>query len=262
MKITKTAALTIGMILLAAVAVRVTAQHVSSEVKDSYFDPDTDKLALLPPNLVVVRPTHFPDKPAKVRTIDDSERPSAGWTLGRNVSLKDVIGAAWDCNPSRVVLPSDAPKGGYDFLATTHTDTQQRLQEAVRKNLGYVVHEKTQNTKVWILKVADQSLPGLTVSSANEKSDVSVRDEQLLFTHQPLNRILGGLSQGLGQPVVDQTGLDQFYNFSVPWNPEIQQRMQDGAFDLEGVKKVLASMGLRLESGTQPLDMYIVEQAH
>jgi uncharacterized protein (TIGR03435 family) len=60
---------------------------------------------------------------------------------------------------------------------------------------------------------------------------------------------------------VDQTGLDQSYNFSVPWTPEIQQRMQTGAFDPEGVKKVLASLGFGLELDTQPLDMYVVEKA-
>jgi hypothetical protein len=37
--------------------------------------------------------------------------------------------------------------------------------------------------------------------------------------------------------------------------------MQAGGFSLEGVKKVLAGWGLRLEADTEPLEMLVVEKA-
>jgi len=116
MKMINAAALTVGTVLLAVAAIGV-VKHLSSEVKDSYFDPDTDKLRVLPANLAVVRLSHFPQNSAKIRTVDDSPGKSAGRMLGRNVLLQDVIGAAWDCNPSRGVLPSNTPKAGFDFLS-------------------------------------------------------------------------------------------------------------------------------------------------
>ena len=57
MKMTKI----VGILVLAAALTGIAVKHLSSKVKDSYFDPATDKLRLLPANLVVVRPTHFPD---------------------------------------------------------------------------------------------------------------------------------------------------------------------------------------------------------
>ena len=248
-----------GIVLLAAVATGVVI-HLGAQVKDSYFDPDTDKLRQLPADLVVVRPTHFPNYSAKISTIEDSKGKSAERLLGRNVSLPDVIGAAWDCNPARVVLPADAPKGGFDFLVTTSVDSRQRMQESVRKELGYTAHQETRDTPVWILNVANPGAPGLTVSSENEKAGATVQDGRLYLKHLRLSVILGGLSQGLKQPVVDKTGLDAFYDFSVPWTAEVQQHLQNGAFSADGVKKVLAGLGLSLEPGNQPMEMYVVEK--
>jgi uncharacterized protein (TIGR03435 family) len=249
--------ITVTLVALAVAATIVAKQSVP-QVKDSYFDPDTDKLRQLPADLVLVRPTHFPRFSSKTRHIADDEIVTR--TLGRNVLLQDVIAEAWDCNPSRVVLHADAPKGGFDFLVTTTSNTREHLQTAIQKQLGYVAHRETRNTEVWVLKMENENSPGLTTSPDNEKSDIAVKERKLHFTHQPLRVVLDGLSQGLKQPVIDQTSLTNFYDFSTVWSPEIQQRMHSGAFDLEGVKKVLASWGLRLEPDTQLLDMFVVEK--
>src|SRR5277367_4853194 len=114
MKWTKTHSTVVaGIAILAVVAVALVVKH-QPQVKDSYFDPDTDKLRLLPNNLIVVRPTHFPKNSAKMRHVHE-DSSSVTRTLGRNVPLRDVIAEAYDCNASRVVLPPDAPKGGFDF---------------------------------------------------------------------------------------------------------------------------------------------------
>jgi uncharacterized protein (TIGR03435 family) len=256
---TKTTA-TVGIAILAAVAVAMVVKHQFPQVKDSYFDPDTDKLRQLPANLAVVRPTHFPKSSAKMRHVHENSE-SVTRTLGRNVPLRDAIAEAYDCNPSRVVLPADAPKGGFDFLVTTGNSAQDDLRKAIEKKLGYAAHRETRDVDVWGLKVQDPNLPGLTVSPAGELADEKIKDGKLYLTHQSLSSILDGLSQGLNEPVVDETGLTNYYDFSVTWNDEIQKRMQTGAFDLEGVKKVLAGWGLRLEQDNQPIDVFVVEKA-
>ena len=245
--------------LLAVIIVTMVVKHQT--VKDSYFDPDTDKLRLLPANLVVVRPTHFSKSSAKMRHVHENSE-SVTRTLGRNVPLRDAIAEAYDCNPSRIVLPTDAPKGGFDFLVTTGADARENLKTTIEKKLGYIAHHEARDVDVWAMKVEDPNLPGLTVSMASELADETVKDGKLYLTHQSLGSILDGLSQGLNQPVVDETGLTNCYDFSVTWNDEIQKRMQTGAFDLDGVKKVLAGWGLRLEQDNQPMDVFVVTKAH
>jgi len=258
MKTSKTAAAAVGIAVLLAAVIAV---KFSLRVRDSYFEPDTGKLRMVPADLVVVRPTKFPGGTAKVCEIHDGNGGAVTRAVGRNVRLQDVIGEAWDCNPARVVLPPEAPHGGFDFLVTKTPDARKLLQAAVGKNLGYSAHQETRDTEVWVLKVENSTLPGLTFSPDNEPAGANVRDGKLYLKHQRLGVILGGLSQGLNCPVVDKTGLDRFYDFSVPWTPEVQQRMQGGAFSLDGVKKVLGGFGIGLEQATEPQEMCVVEKA-
>src|SRR5262249_7565263 len=133
----------LGAVVLASLAVAMVVKLRSPQIKDSYFDPDTDKLRVLPLNLVGLRPTHFPNSSAKVRHVHDATHEFITRTLGRAVPLRDAIAEAWDCNPVRVVLPPEAPKGNFDFLVTTESDARQRLQRAIQKQLGYKVHRET-----------------------------------------------------------------------------------------------------------------------
>jgi uncharacterized protein (TIGR03435 family) len=258
MNMKKTAMAAVGIAILAGAAIVV--KH-SLRVKDAYFDAETNRLRQVPADLIVVRTTHFPNSLAKVCEIHDGNGGAVTRAVGRNVRLQDVIGEAWDCNPARVVLPLEAPKGGFDFLVTKTGDARAQLQTAVRRNLGYSAHAEARDTEVWILKVENSALPGLTFSPDNESAGADVRDGKLYLRHQRLSVILNGLSQGLNRPVVDKTGLDKFYNFSVPWNPEVQKRMQGGAFSLDGVKKVLSGLGIALEPDTESQEMYVVEKA-
>jgi uncharacterized protein (TIGR03435 family) len=253
----KTLTITVGIALLAAIAAVIIVEH--PRVKDSYFTPDTDKLRQVPVGLVVVRPTHFPKAEGLIRHYHEND--SLARTVGRNASFQSMMAEAYDCNFTRVVLPSDAPSGGFDFLVTTSSDVRQHLRSAIQKKLGYTAHSETRDTDVLVLKVANPALPGLTPSADNETDDVTYKDGKLFFKHEQLSSILDGLSQGLNEPVLDQTGLTNYYDFSVVWNANIEKSMQHDSFDVAKTGKVLAGWGLGLEATNVPLEMYIVEKA-
>lgn len=262
MKLTHTKIIVTASILtLAGIALALAAERQPA-VNDSYFDPDTDKLRTLPANLVVLRTTHFPDSTPEIRHVHGEEGNTITRTLGRNVSLRETIGEACDCNPLRVILPPDSPKSGFDFLVTGGSDARKQLKSAIRSELGYDVRRETRNTDVLLLKVENSRLPGLKISGDDEKPDIHYEDGKLEFTHQRLSIMVDGLSEGLRQPVLDRTGLTNYYDFSVAWHPDTEKKMHEGAFDPDGVKKVLATCGLSLEPNTASLEMFIVEKAH
>lgn len=239
---------------VAAVAAAATAQ-----VNDSYFTPDKDSLRQVPAELVVVRPTDFPQAEGKISHYHADD--SLARTVGRNASFRDMMAEAYDCNFSRVILPSDAPTGGFDFLVTTSGQVRQHLREAIEKQLGYNAHSETRDTDVLVLNVSNPSLPGLTVSTADESSDVTYKDGKLYFTHEQISSILDGLSLGFDKPVIDQTGLTNYYDFSTPWNEAIDKAMHKGTWHLDGARKALAGWGLGLEAANMPLDMCVVTHA-
>ena len=249
-----------GAILLAVAAVTVVkSQTAGVTVKEAWFEPDADKLRVLPANIEVVQPTHFPDTAAKIRHVHDGE--SLARTVGRNVTFRDLMAEAYDCDPGCVVLPGDAPKGGFDFLVTTSPKTRKHLRQAIETQLGYTANSETRDAEVMMLRVKDSALPGLTVSADGE-ADVNFRDGKLYFQHQPLSAIFKGLEDGLAVPVVDKTGLTNNYDFSVVWSDKATQAMRGGQFSLDGVQKALNGLGLELESGTARMEMFTVKKTH
>lgn len=239
------------IVVLTVIGVTVEANHIN----DSWFDSDTEELRQLPANLAVLRPTHSSSY-AKIRDYD--RNGSLARTLGRNVTLQQAIAEAYDCGPAQVILPPDAPEGRIDFLVTTPGDAREHLQELIQNEFHYTAHREAQNTDVFIVKVSDPTLPGLEVSSDNESADINYKDGKLYFTHKTMRAIVDGVSLGLSAPVLDQTGLTNAYDFTVPWSMDVEKRMENGGFNLGATRKVLAGWGLALESSNIPMDMYVV----
>ena len=255
MKNTKT--MVAGIAILAAVAVAIIVKQQFPTVKDSYFKPDFDNLRRVPSGIVAVRPTHSTESIGDpIRNM--SEQGSLTRAVGRNVTLRDLIAEAYDCEPGSVVLPPDAPKSGFDFLVTVPTDVQQHLQSAIAKKLGYVARQESRDMEVLKLKVTDASLPGLKASPEGESESIQYKEGRLYFTHKTLKLLMDGLQDGLAQPVLDETGLTGRYNFSVAWSGAAQEKMRGGGFDLDGVQKVLNGLGLELEPATEQMNVFVV----
>jgi uncharacterized protein (TIGR03435 family) len=249
-----------GAIAMVAAAAMIVKLHYFPAVRDAYFKPDFDNLRKVPAGIVAVRPTHATRSIGDpIRNIEDGD--SLVRAVGYGVTLRNLIAEAYDYKPGRVVLPANAPKTRFDFLVTTTTEPREHLQSAIRKDLGYLVRRETRETDVLKLQVDDPNLPGLTVSPEGEDETIQYKDGRLYFRHKNLKLLLAGLEDGLALPVLDGTGLTGRYNFSIVWNETIQEHMQNGAFDLDGVRKVLKELGLRLEPGTASLDMVVVEKA-
>lgn len=243
--------------LLTVAAAAIVKFEMAPTIKDSWFEPESDKLRQVPAGIVVVRRTHFPNTYGKIRHVHEDNHLVR--SVGHEVTLRDLMAEAYDVEPGQVVLPPDATKEQFDFLVTV-PHTRDRLHAAITKTLGYTAHVETRETDVFKLRVMDASQPGLIVSPATEDSDVQYKDGKLFFTHKSVDYILGGLQDGLARPVIDETGLTNSYDFTLPWNREATKAMQDGKFSFESVQKVLGGWGLTLEPATETMDMLIVEK--
>lgn len=255
---TKTTVMVGGAILMTVAVATVVKLQWFPAVREAYFQADADKLRQVPAGIVVLCPTHFPTSFARIGHVRDGE--SLVRTVGCNVPFRDLIAEAYDCKPGHVVLPTDTPRGGFDFLVTVSPRTRKHLQAAIAKKTGYAADSETRNTEVLVLRVKDANLPGLTASAAGENETINYQDGKLYFKHQPLGAMFKGLEDGLALPVVDQTGLTNYYDFSVIWNDRIAKAMRTGGFHLEGVQKVFSGLGLELKPETVSQEMFIVKK--
>lgn len=246
-----------GIVIVAGATITMVTGHQA--VKSAYFEPDTDKLRQVPGNLLVIRPTRFPNSYGKIRHYHEGENLAR--TVGRNVSFQAMMAEAYDCDFAQVILPPGTPSGNFDFLVTKSGHVREQLRRAIQKQLGYTAHRETRDMDALILKVSDPSLPGLTVSADSESNDINYKSGQLNFTHKPFDYIVNGLSQGLDKPILDQTGLTNCYDFSIAWNSDTERAMQHGSFDMDRTEKTIADWGLELQPTNVSMNVYVVEKA-
>jgi uncharacterized protein (TIGR03435 family) len=256
-------------IILAICAVLLVAAGVTVKlmcfpaIKDSYFATNNQNMKVVPSGLVVVRPTHFP-KSAR-RGVFNTTVQIGGknvWRMtGRGVTFKALIAAAWGQNQDRVELPWDAPKTNFDFLVTVADKPRVHLQDAIRKKLGFVAEVEMRTADVLALKVVDTNLPGLTVSAPGETQDASFNNGKVEFTHMRFGDLAPGFEQVIKTPIVDKTGLTNYYDFAMDWNMPLQRQLQSGTNGAALVKGILRTWGLGLEPDTASVKTLVVKRA-
>ena len=259
MKQTKTIVLVVVAVLLIAAGMTVRMIFFPS-VKDAWFQTNGQKLRQVPQGLVVVRPTHFPKSPTNGMTFANVK--GKRWMAGRNMTFQQLVATAYNYNPGRVYLPPSAPKNNFDFLVTALSGPEEHLRAAIQKKTGYTASVETRDTDVLALKVEDPNSPGLKVAEAGEKEDVSPKNGRLYFTHMKLNVVTDGMERMVKMPVVDKTGLTNFYDFSLAWDSQTQRQIQSGTLDPETGKKILDEWGLGLEPDTASIEMLVVKKVN
>jgi uncharacterized protein (TIGR03435 family) len=233
------------VVLMLVALVFVLTKKSSSSVKDIYFvlDPRT------PPNLVIIRPAHFVMPDARGNYWHDfiNNGKVSTYMSGRGVTLKGIISAAYGFDEPRIVFPPDFPAELFDFLVTVPDKEKEELQAAIKSKFGYIAHEEKRDTDVLALKVESPDLPGMQISTNNARSYRAGK-----LTHFRVGVVIWSLQNRLQQPIVDETGLTNFYDFN--WN--------FGVRDKPTIDKHLASLGLGLEPKTKSLNVLVVEKAY
>lgn len=251
-----------GVLFLALIVVVVKWMFFPS-VKNAYFAMDARSLRQAPSGLVVIRPTHFAFlRSGGILRVPPPRHGDHGqWMMGRDASLREVIAAAYGQDPSRVLMPPDAPGGHFDFIVTTADKQREHLQSVIQKKLGYIAQKERRNIDVMALKVKNAGIPGLAVSGAHEKPHFDYFDVRVQFTHVPVVVLAHILDQMLETPVVNETGLTNFYNFTIPWNPRKKQQILNQGNEIAAGNKMLAGLGLGLEPTKTSLKMLVVKPA-
>jgi len=244
------------IVIAAAVAVKMIW---FPSVKDEWFATSSQRLGKVPAGKVIVRPTHFPGP--KSNLLAFARHDGNQWMSGRNVTFSQLMASAYDYDPGRVSLPEGAPKSNFDFLFTG-SGSREPLQAAVRKKTGYIARVEERETDVLALKVVDPSAPGIKVSGPDEKPGMAPKNGRLYLTHMPLDMVAEHMGELLKMPIVNKTGLNDFYNFSLVWDSKTQREIQGGNLDPETGKKILQEWGLGLEPDRASIEMLVVKKAN
>ena len=258
----KTTAVAVVVAILGVGTTTLTVKEIH-KYKNANWQVEFFDLKKAPP-LVRIVPTKFlkgglSGEAVLARTVDDKM-----W--GLNVDLASIVANAYGdseqavsdraVNRRRMLLVTALPQGGFDFIASLPSGQSSALQQLIMKQFGIAARSESVETNVLFLKVKFAGAPGLELGHSGLTQFV-VRQPVLSVSNQAgMSRLAHWLERKLEIPVVDQTGLTNFYNYHLKWASNDPYHLT-----FESLRQALIDqLGLDLIPGRGPVEMLLVEK--
>jgi uncharacterized protein (TIGR03435 family) len=247
----KTAIVVGASVLLAAGTTTVTVKEIQKHRTDSDSwqtrYASSEVLNRVPPQVRIV-PTKFPEGGGQCRAYNK--------LIGIGVPVRNIVQAAYGGPAGRMILSTDLPPGRYDYIANLARNSDEALQQEIKKKFGVVGKWETRETDVLLLKVKRANARGLKPASARTALANSYAGHYSC-TNAPLSWVAEFLDNYFEVPVIDRTGLNRHFDIDLKWDEPDQQHLNP-----EGLKQVLLDeFGLELVPGREPVEMLVVERA-
>jgi uncharacterized protein (TIGR03435 family) len=195
----------------------------------------------------------------------------AGFT-GRNVTLRRLIADAWEIQLNQVIGPSWLDQNEFDIGArmgegTTKEQRALMLQSLLEERFELKQHSETRTMRVYELTIGkdgpkvkpvagDESHAGAGFhfhGDMRQFADLLAVEFSIPATENPSEPARAG---GPAIPVLDRTGLEGVYDFSVDIRPEL------GTDAFTAWQRVLdQQLGLKIESRKGDVEVHVVDDA-
>jgi bla regulator protein BlaR1 len=190
----------------------------------------------------------------------------------KNMPLIALLKGAFDVPEDMIVgLPEWAKHTQLDIEAKTLEEDTARLRDLtaaqrrammlalLEDRLGLKWHYETRVLPSYDLYVGkDGAKLKLTVAT-NQNSGISVNDTRFRLTNIPVSDLAVVLSDKLGRPVVDKTGLAGRYDVALEWSSDQTPVLAPDA--PPPLMTVLQEqLGLRLRSATDPVQVFVIDR--
>jgi uncharacterized protein (TIGR03435 family) len=198
--------------------------------------------------------------------------------LNLTASLRQIIGVAYSMQRFRVLGgPGWLDTELFDIVAkaedpgTPRDQIRAMLQTLLAERFKLAVHRETKEIDLYSLVVA-KSGPRLQEAPEEEKSDtkqsIGQAGFQVTFRKMPVSAgLVNFLANALGRPVVDNTGLKNFYDFKLEYtDPRFQSPADGGATQpIDTAPDIFAALqqqlGLKLEKVKGAGEVLVVDDA-
>jgi uncharacterized protein (TIGR03435 family) len=167
------------------------------------------------------------------------------------VLLKVALATAYDIPAVRVIGPPWLSTTRYAINAVVGPDEtdvfRPLLQEELKRRLQLQTHIESRPFDVFVLKTA--GTPRLD-SSGGGGTSIQIRTRETQMRYASMKDVAGALQSILGTPVIDETGVDGFYDLAFGWGDD-------------RVATVTATLrerlGLQLTKDQRDLEVLVVE---
>jgi uncharacterized protein (TIGR03435 family) len=140
------------------------------------------------------------------------------------------------------------------------------LQELLADRFHLKVHHQIEQLPVYALVIAKGG-PKLKQSKLEDPTQGNMHggDGEIVVSGMPLVLILDSLTEELGRPILDQTGLTGNYDFTLKWTPDQKQMSSPNTDPGPGsagpslFTAIQEQLGLKLEPTKGPVDTIVID---
>ena len=177
-----------------------------------------------------------------------------------SATILDIISSSYSINPTRILASSPLPEGRFDFVVKT-PDTENEnlktwLRRAAESSFGLTARHETKEMDGFVLK-AGQLTERLAPTVSTGGSSLSSGGGSLNCVNQSMSSLALSLEEILKKPVINETGLENGYDFQLLWN----EKKSDETDAAELTKALHEQLGLELVRAMRPVDLLLVTVA-
>lgn len=206
-------------------------------------------------------------RPAKQDGNHDSDSSAGRWVT-HNLTLKRLIGMAWDVDGSVVSGgPNWIDSDSYDINAKipaeyshwTGEQFQHMLQALLADRFQLRIRREPREVSAFALIVARGGPKMMPAKPGQTGNDMSANNTHLKATNVTMEGFAKRLSRDrdIGKLVVDKTALTGRYDFELDW-----ARAQQESDDRPGIFTALQEqLGLKLESAKVSVEAVVIDRA-
>jgi uncharacterized protein (TIGR03435 family) len=166
----------------------------------------------------------------------------------------------------------DLAKMTEDQMKTVRDQSNERLRGLLAERFGLVVHKETKEQPIYALVLAKNGPKLKEVQEAGARPGLRMERGRLQGMAAPMDIFAMSLSNAMGRPVVDKTGLLGKYDFVLEWTPDVgaggnSQGFGDGITSpgpAPGGPTIFTAtqeqLGLRLDSQKGPVPNIVIDR--
>jgi uncharacterized protein (TIGR03435 family) len=182
-----------------------------------------------------------------------------------NLSLKQIILNAYGIQNHQFSGPAWLENERYNIDAKAeskveYTEVMAMMQTLLAERFKLVVHHESKSVPGYALIVSKGGLKVKPVEG--EGSSMNSHNTKLTATHVNMERIAKYVSNLLGQPVIDETGVKDSFSFELEYADPRPGRedKSDGGATLPTIFTALnEQVGVKLETRKLPIDFIVVD---
>jgi uncharacterized protein (TIGR03435 family) len=215
---------------------------------------------------------------ASVRSADPRENKpgdipvnsagSSGSFVMRNVPLLYLLEWAYDLKDYEITGPDwiRSPQNSYDIVAkapgpASGAAMKSMLQTLLAERFQMKLHREKKTLDVYAL-LPGKGAPKVTEPAPDEQTDLTGSTSHTTYTKQPISRLAYTLTHRMDRPVIDLTGLNGLYDFTLDLSG---LGVRNDPSEVSAAPSVFMSvqdnLGLRLQAQKATIDVLVVDHA-